>query len=64
MAAENRPSKKRVYVVEIWWEMARSSEWLIDSHFRRKKEADTHIRNMKKSGYKFRVVKYVSTRND
>lgn len=57
-------TKKCVYVVEIWWEMARSAEWLIDSYFRRKKEAETYKRRMKSSGYKFRVVKYVSTNND
>jgi hypothetical protein len=57
-------TKKCVYVVEIWWEMARSSEWLIESHFRRKKDAAAYKKRMKSSCYKFRIVKYVSTKND
>ena len=64
MTGAQRPTDLRVaflWVVEIWWEMVPSSEseWIFDSSFHTKRMAYARAKKMRKSGYKFRIVKYV-----
>lgn len=54
----SKTSGYRVWVVEIWWEHEAGKEWLYDNAFCVRKEAEAHAKEMRKSGYTFRVAEY------